>query len=165
MRIAGIYNNSLVNGEGSRMVIFTQGCKHNCPGCFNPETHDFNGGQEVPLEEIMKKVKANCETGLIDGITFSGGDPMEHPLELEPIAKLVHSYGLTVWSFTGYTYEKILESESKRRLLENLDVLIDGKFDQTKCEEGLKFRGSSNQRIIDVQKSLKENTVVLYEFK
>ena len=80
MRIAGIYNNSLVNGEGSRMVIFTQGCKHNCPGCFNPETHDFNGGQEVPLEEIMKKVKDNCETGLIDGVTFSGGDPMEHPL-------------------------------------------------------------------------------------
>ena len=165
MRIAGIYNNSLVNGEGARMVIFTQGCKHNCPGCFNPETHDFNGGQEVPLEEIMKKVKDNCETGLIDGITFSGGDPMEHPLELEEIAKLVHSFGLTVWSFTGYTYENILESESKRRLLENLDVLIDGKFDQTKCEEGLKFRGSSNQRIIDVQKSLKDNTVVLYEVR
>ena len=164
IRLSGIAYESLVNGPGMRRVFFSQGCKHNCIGCFNPETHDFNGGEEKDMDLLIKDVLDNP---ILKGVTFSGGDPFERAEEFAYMAKVFKDNSLGVWSYTGYTFEYILENLEKRKgwkdLINNLDVLVDGKFDKDKVEEGLKFRGSSNQRIIDVSLSLKNEKVVLWK--
>lgn len=164
IRLAGIAYESLVNGPGIRRVFFSQGCKHNCEGCFNPDTHDFDGGEEKDMDELISDVVNNP---FIKGITFSGGDPFERAEEFAYMAKAFKSYNLSVWSYTGYTYEYISENLDNRagwrELIENLDVLVDGKFEIDKKEEGLKFRGSSNQRIIDIKKTLEKGKVELFE--
>ncbi|MGM9977473.1 MAG: anaerobic ribonucleoside-triphosphate reductase activating protein [Clostridium sp.] len=163
IRLSGIAYESLVNGPGMRRVFFSQGCKHNCKGCFNPETHDFNGGEEKDMDELIKDV---LEEPFLKGVTFSGGDPFEQADKFAYMAKNFKDNGLSVWSYTGYTYEYILEHKDEHKgwdeLIKYLDVLVDGKFEEDKKEDGLKFRGSSNQRIIDVTNSLKENKIVLW---
>lgn len=151
IRIAGIEEESIVDGPGIRMVIFAQGCKHNCVGCHNPESHSFTGGQLVEVDEIIKKVKANP---LLDGISLSGGEPFEQAEECSILAKKVRALGLNVVTYTGYTFEEILAEENFRRLLLETDILIDGKFEIEEKSLMLKFRGSKNQRIIDVKKFL-----------
>lgn len=153
IRIAGIEDESIVDGPGIRMVIFTQGCNHNCEGCHNPESHSFHGGELIDIEEIINMVKANP---LLDGITLSGGDPFEQSLECSILAKKVKELGLNVVTYTGYTFEEILSNEDFKRLLLQTDTLIDGKFDITQKSLMLKFRGSKNQRILDVKKFLGE---------
>lgn len=163
VRLAGIAYESLVNGPGLRRVFFSQGCKHNCKGCFNPDTHDFNGGKEVDMDKLIKDVEDNP---MLQGVTFSGGDPFERAEEFAYMAKAFKKIGKSVWCFTGYTYEYILENIDKKvgwhDLINNIDVLIDGPFIEEKKEDGLKFRGSSNQRIIDVQESIKNKSIVLW---
>lgn len=163
IRLSGIAYESLVNGPGMRRVFFSQGCKHNCKGCFNPDTHDFNGGEEKDMDELIKDV---LEEPFLKGVTFSGGDPFEQADKFAYMAKKFKDNGLSVWSYTGYTYEYILEHKSEHKgwdeLIKYIDVLVDGKFEEDKKEDGLKFRGSSNQRIIDVTNSLKENKIVLW---
>ena len=159
VRIAGIIPESLVNGIGMRRVIFAQGCKHHCKGCFNEHTHDFNGGEIVNCDDIVYDIKNNP---LLKGVTFSGGDPFEQIEAFSYLAEEIHKLGLNVWSYTGYTFEEILGTD-KEKLLKNIDVLVDGKFILELKSDKCKFRGSSNQRIIDVQESLKENKIV--EFK
>ncbi len=163
IRLSGIAYESLVNGPGIRRVFFAQGCKHNCKGCFNPDTHDFSGGEEKDMDELIEDVLDNP---FIKGITFSGGDPFEQADKFAYMAKKFKEHDLNIWSYTGYTYEDILKNKDYHKgwneLIKYIDVLVDGKFEEDKKEEGLKFRGSSNQRIIDVQKSLKENKVILY---
>lgn len=165
IRLAGIAYESLVNGPGLRRVFFSQGCTHNCKGCFNPDTHDFSGGEERNTDELVEDVLDNP---MLKGVTFSGGDPFERAEEFSYMAKKFKENGLSVWSYTGYTFEYIIDNLEKRpgwkELMDNIDVVVDGKFEIDKKQDGLKFRGSSNQRIIDVQKTLKSENIVLYEF-
>ena len=165
IRLAGIAYESLVNGPGIRRVFFSQGCNHNCKGCFNPETHDFLGGEEKNINELIEDVYKNP---MIKGITFSGGDPFERAEEFAYMAKAFKEKNLNIWSYTGYTFEYIINNLESRtgwkELINNLDVLVDGRFEEDKAVDGLKFRGSINQRIIDVKKSLKENKVYELEY-
>lgn len=151
---------SIVDGEGIRTVIWTQGCPHNCLGCHNPGTHDFKGGFSIDIENIKKEIERL--TGQ-NGLTFSGGDPMYQPEPCKEIAVFAKKLGLSIWCYTGDKFEEILKNPKKRDFLSNIDVLVDGKFEIDKRSLDLKFKGSSNQRIIDVPKSLKENKVVLVE--
>ncbi len=161
---ADLQQDSIVDGEGIRTVIWTQGCPHNCKGCHNPDTHDFNDGALIDIEEIKQKVSKLKNQ---DGITFSGGDPMCQPKECLEIAKFAKKIGLNIWCYTGYTFEQLLAlSKLKPAILEflnNIDVLIDGKFILKERNLDLIFRGSSNQRIIDVKNSLIQNKVCLVE--
>ena len=151
---------SIVDGPGIRTVIWTQGCSHNCEGCQNPTTHDFQGGFSVNVEEINKELDNLLGQ---QGITLSGGDPMFQAGACAKIAKHAKEIGLNVWCYTGFTYEQVLKSKEMMELLKQTDVLVDGKFDINEFSLNLDFRGSRNQRIIDVQKSLKENKVILKE--
>jgi anaerobic ribonucleoside-triphosphate reductase activating protein len=164
IRLAGIAYGSLVNGPGLRRVLFSQGCRHNCRGCFNPETHSFTEGKLCNMDEIIEEIKNDT---IISGITFSGGDPFEQADKFAYIAGSIRETGKNIWCYTGYTFEYILENKEQRTgwndLLNNIDVLIDGRFEEDKKVTGLKFRGSGNQRIIDVKESLKENKVIEYK--
>ena len=166
LRIAGIEPESFVDGPGIRMTIFTQGCHHNCPGCQNPQTHDFNGGHYIEIEEILDMIEENP---LLDGITFSGGDPMDQAAALIPLAREIKERGMNLVIFTGYTYERLMELTQEHpemfELLTFADILIDGPFILAKRSLELKFRGSSNQRIIDVQESLSQGHVVLHQIQ
>ena len=155
---------SIVDGEGIRTVIWTQGCPHNCPGCHNPETHDFKGGALVELDEVFEIIDTlEGQTG----ITFSGGDPFMQAKQCSEIAKYAINKGYNIWCYTGFTFEQLLKlSETKKEVmdfLETIDVLVDGKFDISKKSLSVIFAGSSNQRIIDVKKSLETKEVVLIE--
>lgn len=165
VRLSGIAFESLVNGPGLRRVIFAQGCIHNCKGCFNPDTHDMQGGQMMDMDKIIDDVKSNP---MIRGITFSGGDCLEQADKFAYMAKKFKELGLNIWCYTGYTYEYILENKDKRigwsELLDNIDVLIDGKFEENKRDISLRYKGSSNQRIIDVKESLKNDRIVIIEY-
>ena len=162
IRLSGIAYESLVNGPGVRRVFFSQGCKHNCVGCFNPDTHDFNGGQLMNMDKLIEDVLINP---IIKGITFSGGDPIEQADKFAYMAKAFKKVNLNIWCYTGYLFEELLEMSKEkvgiRELINNIDVLVDGKFDIKKKEEGLRFKGSSNQRIIDVKESLKNRVIII----
>lgn len=161
IRLSGIAYESLVNGPGMRRVFFAQGCRHNCTGCFNPETHDFKGGEAMDMDMLIEDVKENP---LLKGITFSGGDPMEQADKFVYMAKEFKKLGLNIWCYTGYKFENIVEDKVKREFLSYIDVLVDGKFEENLADENLKYRGSANQRIIDVQKSLEEEKVEILKF-
>lgn len=164
IKIAGIIKESIVDGPGIRLVVFGQGCVHNCLGCHNPETHSFSGGKVIEVMDIFNEVKKNP---LLDGITFSGGDPFEQAEGFATLGKLVKDIGLNVMTYTGYTYEEIISGISSRpqwkSLLYTTDILVDGRFELEKKSMLLKFRGSSNQRIIDVNESTKLGKIVLHE--
>lgn len=163
LRIAGTVNDSIVDGPGIRFTIFTQGCPHHCEGCHNPQTHDFNGGEIVEADEIIEKIKKNP---LLDGVTFSGGEPFCQAETLADIGRKIKAIGLNIITYTGYTFEELYENREKNYwndLLSVTDFLIDGKFILSQKDWNLKFRGSSNQRYIDCQKSLKEGRVVEVE--
>ena len=165
IRLSGIAYESLVNGPGMRRVFFAQGCRHNCKGCFNPDTHDFNGGEIRNMDELIESVLDNP---ILRGITFSGGDPLEQADKFSYMAKAFKNKGLNVWCYTGYTYEYILEHRDKNNgwneLLSSIDVLVDGKFQEENMQEGLKFRGSNNQRIIDIKESLNQGNIVTIDY-
>jgi len=151
---------SIVDGEGIRTVIWTQGCPHHCFGCHNPTTHDMNGGVEIEVEDIKKEI--SLLEGQ-DGITLSGGDPFSQSESCTEIAKYAKNLGLNIWCYTGFTFEEILKNKKYLKLLEKIDVLVDGKFELEFRSLDLQYKGSSNQRIIDVQKSLNEGKVILIE--
>ncbi len=153
---------SVVDGTGIRTVIWTQGCSHNCPGCHNPSTHDFSGGFSKDVDEIIDEIN-NLEGQT--GITFSGGDPFFQPKECAVIAKAVHNANMDVWCYTGFKFEELLLMAEKNKdimnFLKNIDVLVDGEFIMAKKSYNIKFRGSSNQRIIDVKQSLKKKKIII----
>ena len=161
MRIAGFVEESIVDGPGFRIVIFFQGCAHHCYGCHNPETWDFEGGKEVSFDLIKKIIDDNPYA---DGITLSGGDPLYQIDASTEIAEYAKSKGLNVILYTGFLFEEVLEmtkaNQRLKDLLNNVDTLIDGPFILEQRHLSLKFRGSSNQRIIDVKKSLMQNKIV-----
>ena len=157
---ADLQTDSIVDGVGIRTVIWTQGCSHNCPFCHNPGTHDFKGGELVDIDDVIKRF---AELTGQDGITFSGGDPMFQPEPCYLLAKKAHELGLNVWAYTGFTFEELINSNNKNilKFLSEIDVLIDGKFEINKKSLDLSYRGSSNQRIIDVSSSLKKGCAVI----
>ena len=161
LAVPEIQRDSIVDGEGIRSVIWTQGCSHHCPGCHNPETHSFQEGILVEVD-ALKETIAQIEGQ--DGITFSGGDPMEQPLACAELAKYCHSLGLNVWCYTGYTWEELLQRAeffpAIGEFLKYIDVLVDGKFILSEKSYDVIFRGSRNQRLIDVPKSLITHQVV-----
>ncbi|UZT06412.1 anaerobic ribonucleoside-triphosphate reductase activating protein [Clostridium sp. LQ25] len=165
IRLSGIAYESLVNGPGIRRVFFSQGCKHNCKGCFNPDTHDFNGGENRNMDELIESVLDNP---MIKGVTFSGGDPLEQAEKFAYMAKAFKNNNLNIWCYTGYTYEYIREHKDENNgwneLLNNIDVLVDRKFEEENMQEGLKFRGSTNQRIIDIKESLNHGKIVTLDY-
>lgn len=160
--LSGITGDSIVDGPGLRLTIFTQGCLHHCPGCHNPQTHDPEGGSWADTEDILA---AAAENPLLDGITLSGGDPFLQPVPCLALAEGAHKIGLNVWTYTGYTWEALLEENDaeKLALLKETDVLVDGPFLLAERSLELRFCGSRNQRLIDVKKSLAEDKVVLWE--
>ena len=162
IRIAGVIRESIVDGKGLRFTLFTQGCPHRCKGCHNPETHDINGGYDISAEKIIAEFNKNP---LLAGITFSGGEPMLQAKELIPVAKAVTEKGKNCWIYSGWTFEELLSKndESINKLLSLCEVLVDGKFIEEEKDLNLLFRGSKNQRLIDLTKSLKENYAILYE--
>ena len=159
LRLAGVIRESIVDGPGLRMTIFTQGCPHNCEGCHNPQTHDFKGGYISHPENILKAID---EDPLLRGVTFSGGEPFMQPEALAQLAEEIHKRGLDVLTYTGFTFEQIIDSGDDRKLalLKQTDYLVDGKFVLALRSLELHFRGSSNQRIIAVKRSLEEGRAV-----
>ena len=155
MRIAGTVQDSIVDGPGFRFVLFTQGCPHHCEGCQNPQTHDPVGGTEVSTDEIVRQLLSNP---LTDGITFSGGEPFEQAADCAVIARQARDQGLNVWTYSGYTFEQLAEKMKKdpgtEELLKLTDVLVDGRFVLAEKSFDVPWRGSRNQRLIDVPKSL-----------
>ena len=168
IRIAGYKKHSFVDGPGIRFVVFTQGCPHACPGCHNPETWDTRGGTLTDTAEIIDALK---QTHYLDGLTISGGEPLLQPAAVTEIAEAARMLGLNVWLYTGYTYEQItggLAGAGTRAVLDAVDVLVDGRFiysrliDHTQVSAPA-WRGSSNQRLIDVRQSLIAGCVNLYQ--
>ena len=157
MRVLGYLPNSIVDGIGIRQVFFLAGCPHKCQGCHNPESWNPNGGEEYTVDEIVVKALSSRYD-----VTFSGGEPLYHLTELNAVASVI-SRSKNIWVYTGYTWEQITENDALKSVLPNIDVLVDGRFEEDKRNPELRFRGSENQRIIDVKKSLAEGKVVLWE--
>lgn len=161
---ADLQTDSIVDGPGIRTVIWTQGCPHKCKGCHNPGTHSFDDGVLVDVEEVKEALK---EVDHQTGVTFSGGDPMCQPEACLELAKYCHELGLNIWLYTGYTYEQLKKlskhNEAIMDLLSEIDVLVDGKFILEEKSLNLKFKGSENQRVIDMKATLQKGYIVLYE--
>ena len=158
LNLSGIVSDSIVDGPGIRVTVFCQGCPHHCPGCHNPETWEFGCGTPMEEETILSIVRSNP---LCRGVTFSGGEPFAQAEGFARLAKLLKEAGYEVASYTGYTFEQLLRgSEDQRSLLEAIDILIDGPFLLSEKSLEVPFRGSRNQRILDVPRSLTEGKAV-----
>ena len=186
LRLAGVVRESIVDGPGLRFAIFCQGCPHNCPKCHNQDTHDFSDGYDCDIQKIVNAIEENP---LLSGVTFSGGEPSHQPVAFLEIAKKVKSRGLNIWMYSGYTLEELLsranstisdldnmnenssqtsekneEQVALKGLLSLIDVLVDGKFINELKDLTLPFRGSKNQRLIDMAATKRHNKIVLYEY-
>ncbi len=155
LRLAGIIRESIVDGPGIRFVVFVQGCPHRCPGCQNSQAQSFEGGAVFTVDRIIREVRKNP---LLKGVTFSGGEPFCQPAPLAELARRLHSLGMDVMCYTGFVYEDLVKKGESdpavRDLLENCDALVDGPFLQDQKSLMLHFRGSRNQRILDLPRSL-----------
>lgn len=158
IKAAGIIEESIVDGPGIRFVLFTQGCLLHCEGCHNQHTWDINGGTLMTSEELLSKIKSNP---LIKGVTISGGEPFLQSKELIEFATGVKELGKELAIYSGYTFEQIIADEEKLELLKLADILVDGPFILAQKSLELKFRGSKNQRIINVKESLKTGEAVI----
>ncbi|MBQ8453020.1 MAG: anaerobic ribonucleoside-triphosphate reductase activating protein [Prevotella sp.] len=160
LSILDIVEDTMVDGPGFRTTIYCAGCPNHCPGCHNPQSWDINNGHLVSTDDIMKVIEADP----FANVTFSGGDPMFQPDGFTELAETIRQRTKkTIWCYTGFRYEDLLSHPARRRLLELVDVLVDGPYIERLRSEELIFRGSSNQRLIDVPASLKEGTVVLWK--
>ena len=164
LRMAGIQYESIVDGPGIRLSLYFQGCPHACPGCHNPETHDFSGGYTASLEELAALIKS-CKNG-IDGVTFSGGEPFIQAPNLAKLAEKVLAEGLNLVLYSGFLFEELLiksrMEKHTRRLLEVGWLLVDGPYRIQDHDLTLAYRGSNNQRIIDLKPSLNRGKPVLW---
>ena len=160
LRIAGTVDDSIVDGDGIRYTIFVQGCPRRCPGCHNPETQCFEGGRVAAVEELLAEIEANP---LLTGVTFSGGEPFMQPAPLVEIARACHKRGLSIWSYTGFTLQELhaRHDTAVEALLSEVDVLVDGDYREAERDLTLMFRGSRNQRVIDMKASRKQKRLVL----
>ena len=159
IRVLDILEDTMVDGPGFRTSIYCSGCGHHCPGCHNPQSWNFDGGREMSTEEIMKIIEADPYAN----VTFSGGDPMYQAVGFAELAREIHKRtNKDIWCYTGFTFESLINHD-QRELLEQIDVLVDGPFIEKLRDTDLLFRGSSNQRLIDVQSSLYECKIVLWQ--
>ena len=160
LTIAGIADDSVVDGDGIRFTVFVQGCPRRCPHCQNPESQPFTGGTKTTTDDIERQIAANP---LLTGITLSGGEPFCQPKPLAELADFSHKRGLDVWSYTGYTLEALTSKHDPAidRLLAATDVLVDGEYLEEKRDLTLHFRGSSNQRVIDMNATRQTGNIVL----
>lgn len=154
MRILDIVPGTSVDGPGLRTAVYVAGCSHRCPGCHNPQSWDFEAGTEMSLDEIMAEIIENDFD-----VTLTGGDPMYSAVELLPLAVKIKEAGKDLWCYSGFRYEEIMKHEPMRRLLEYIDVLVDGPFLESRRDVHLLFRGSDNQRLVDVARSTPEKVV------
>jgi len=161
LKIAGITNDSIVDGPGLRLTVFAQGCPHGCKGCHNPHTHDSEGGYFIDIDEIIEKVEKNP---LLSGITLSGGEPFMQVEAMGELALEICGMGLDVIVYTGYTWEELMADEAFMPLISAVDYIVDGRFELGLRTLDMPFVGSSNQRVIDVQESLEVGEIVLCEF-
>lgn len=159
IRIMDIMHSSSVDGTGFRDVLFVNYCPHHCDGCHNPQSWSKENGRLVSLKDVYDDLTKSFLTN----VTFSGGEPFEQSDELYILACELKKANKTIWIYSGYTYEQIIKDESKKRLLSMCDVLVDGKYEKNNTELNLRFRGSLNQRIIDVKKTLESGNVELYD--
>ena len=150
LRVADIVQDSIVDGPGLRLAVFVQGCKHDCPKCHNPQTHNIFGGKTIDISEIVSALKKNQ---LLSGLTLSGGEPLLQPQPLLELCTIVKGMGKNIWLYSGYTWKEIqqlcLHNLTIRKLLDNIDVLVEGRYIDELRDLNLEFRGSSNQRIIE----------------
>ena len=154
LNLSGIVSDSIVDGPGIRTTVFSQGCPHHCPGCHNPETWEFGCGTDIPVEAVVDIVQSNP---LCRGVTFSGGEPFAQAEAFSRLARLLKEKGYEVASYSGYTFEELLKgTEAQKELLQSIDILIDGRFVLAQKSLEIAFRGSRNQRILDVHQSLAE---------
>ncbi len=164
LRISGAVPESIVDGPGIRYTVFVQGCPHHCEGCHNPQTHDFDGGKLVKIDSVLDSIKKNP---LLSGVTFSGGEPFCQPEALAELGEKIKELGMNLVCYSGFTFEELLAMAEKNlavhKLLSLTDILIDGKFVLAEKSLMLKFRGSRNQRILDVPASMKEKKAILME--
>lgn len=164
LAVSTIQTDSIVDGEGIRSVIWFQGCGHACPECHNPETWDFDAGEVVSIDDLKRQID---ELEFQSGVTFSGGDPMYQIDALTELAKYVKEKGMNVWVYTGFLYDDLVKMAEKnnkyREVLDYIDVLVDGPFKIALKSFDCAFRGSSNQRLIDVKKTLENNKVITLE--
>ena len=168
MNYAKIRNYDIANGEGVRVTLFVSGCTNNCPDCFNKDEQDFNFGEKYTpeCEEDILRLVSNS---VISGLSILGGDPLcQNPEGLNMLIRLcdrVHSMGKDVWLWTGFTWDNIMSHglAEQKELLRHCDIVVDGLFKRDLASRALKWRGSSNQRVIDVERSLKHHEVILYE--
>lgn len=160
IQLMRIVEDTTVDGPGWRSSVYCAGCRHACPGCHNPETWSFSAGESVPVDEIVQRL-ARTE----GNITFSGGDPMYQAAAFTELAQRIRQeLNRTIWCYTGFRYEEVLEDAEMSRMLPYLEVLVDGPFIEAQKSLDLMFRGSRNQRLIDVQKSLEAGSVVEFEW-
>lgn len=150
----------MVDGPGIRTAIYAAGCTHRCPGCHNPQSWDIRAGQRMSMEEILSPILGDP----FADVTFTGGDPMMQPEGFTELARAIKKRsGKTIWCYTGYLFEEVIRMPAQAEMLKYIDVLVDGPFVQDLRDEQLRFRGSSNQRLVDVQRSLKEKKTILWE--
>jgi len=154
-----IVTDSVVDGRGLRTVIWCQGCPHNCAECHNPDTHDFQAGFDQDVDGLVQEIFA---VDMQSGVTFSGGDPMMQATSCAAVASQLKEKNINIWCYTGFTFEELLTRTDCVQFLQHIDVLIDGKFEQTLKSYDLLFKGSVNQRIINVPESLQQGNIVLY---
>ncbi len=158
LNLSNIITDSIVDGPGIRTTIFSQGCPHHCPGCHNPSTWSFEGGTNISEEQVLGIIQSNP---LCKGVTFSGGEPFAQAESFSKLARLLKEHGYEVASYTGYTFEQLLSgTPEQQQLLQNIDILIDGPFILSKRSLTISFRGSTNQRILDVPASLEKGLAV-----
>ena len=161
LQILSIIEDTLVDGPGFRTAIYCAGCRHRCAGCHNPQSWDFSGGHTMTTDEIMRVIEADPYAN----VTFSGGDPMYQPEGFAELARAIRQRTQKdIWCYTGFTFEQLLTNPRQRALLEHIDVLVDGPFIKDERDETLVFRGSRNQRIIDVQTSLQQGRTVTLNY-
>ena len=162
IQINDIEWDSITDGEGMRYTVFVQGCPHHCKGCQNPQTHSFEGGKTVKVDSILYDIWYFKDW--IDGITLSGGEPFCQPEQCAEIAVEAHNLGLDVWCYTGYLFEDLCKNERFKKLLDNIDILVDGPYIESEKSLDLYFKGSANQRVINVPESLKNDQIILKEY-
>ena len=161
IRLAGIIFESLTNGKGLRKIFFSKGCEHNCKNCHNESMNSFDGGELLDIDFLVNSV---LDTPYLKGVTFSGGDPFYQAKAFAEFSTKLKNHNINIWCYTGFTYEELIKLSEKDdgiyNLLHHIDVLVDGPYIEELNDGSTRYRGSKNQRIIDVVKSLKENKII-----
>ena len=157
LQVAGFLDNSSVNGEGLRSVVFLSGCHHYCPGCHNLEMQNLNYGEKISIEDIVLRIQDNIP--IITGVTISGGEPLLQWENLLLLLKELHFLSLSCWVYTGYTYEEIYNNNDFKKLLPWIDVLVDGLFEKDQLSHELRYIGSTNQRILKLNDGKIQDTL------